>query len=767
MKYTFTDQKLTFSPRVEALHRALEPRLKHRDCREMTFTGPEYDGKTPFLDVFEEMPDAPYVEALAHAIVRSWLVSDPVILPNEILVGTTRPIRLLQEHFSYGIKGYEHVIQDDPLWQAQKDSVLARYEAQQERMDPGAVQMEAMHEEGRQRLGKEAYEATEDGLWWTGGYQGHTIPGYPKLLSWGLDRTLEEIEKYASNTTDPKKLEFYRAQRIIVEGLSAYALQYAQKADSLAQETPDGAQKELYLGIAENCRRVAHFAPETFWEAAQLMWFYSLWDWVDSIGRSDQYFWPFYAKNVDLLPREDIAAAWIFKIQEHGVHNMTLGGVDPKTGADATNELTYLLLQILRKNHDVYPRTSVRIHSQTPKEVMDLIVTMWSEGMSDPTVVSDTLVIDGLRRYGVTTEDARDYAMLGCQEIEIPGKSNFGCEDGSLNLAKLLEYTIYNGYDRRHNVKVGPATGEFVKFTSMEEIWEAFRQQVVFFTRHMTDLCSIGQTARDKNFSKLVKSVTTDDCMARGINQDAGGTVYNYGVVETAGLAVTADALAALEKLVFQEKKFTLEEIFTALDANFEGYEEMRHALLSAPKFGNDDDFVDAWAVRVLELFWSEIGKYKSVRGGAYMGACSLLTAGINYGNKTWALPDGHRMGDPLGNTMGPRPGADKSGVTAMLKSVAKLPLHLGLGGTTLNVLVPCKENDSPEKKEKIAALFRAYLENGGQMAQITTASVEEMRDAQIHPEFHQNLIVRVGGYSAHFNECPRETQEEIISRYV
>ncbi len=229
---------------------------------------------------------------------------------------------------------------------------------------------------------------------------------------------------------------------------------------------------------------------------------------------------------------------------------------------------------------------------------------------------------------------------------------------------------------------------------------------------------------------------------------------------------MVADSFAALEKLVFADKTVDAGELEAALKTDFVGYDVMRSKLLDAPKFGNDDDFADTWATRVLEMFWEEVGKYKSIRGGRYMGACSLLTGGIEYGYGTAALPDGHRRGDPLGNTMGPRPGADKNGITSMLKSVSKLPLHLGLGGTTLNALVPCSENATEENKDKIIALFRTFLSMGGQLVQITTASKEAMLEAQKDPEAHRDLIVRVGGFSCPFVELGKTAQDEIISRY-
>jgi len=219
---------------------------------------------------------------------------------------------------------------------------------------------------------------------------------------------------------------------------------------------------------------------------------------------------------------------------------------------------------------------------------------------------------------------------------------------------------------------------------------------------------------------------------------------------------------------VFDEKKVSKETLDAALAANFEGYEDVRVMLFrDAPKFGNGDDEADAMANRVLSDFWGEIKKYKSVRGGEFSGACSLLSGGIHYGWQTWATPDGRFKGMPFGNSIGPVPGRDKSGLTAMLSSVSRLPLDLGVGGTTCNVVIPTDHMKNDEMRKKTEALMKAFLLSGGQLAQITTANVEDLKDAKVHPENHQDLIVRVGGFSIHFNDLDSSHQDEIISRYA
>ena len=765
--YRSTEEMLNFSPALAVLSESVVARLKPQSVREGTWTGPDPDGKTPILDAFERMPDAPYAECLAQGIVDSWLTAPVIIYEEDLLVGVPRPQRPLYEHFSWGI-GFNHWALNSSPYKENADNIRARIEAQRSRLFP--LDWKHVEAESERIFGKKGLPSLGR-LWNAGGYQGHTVPNYPRLLSRGIGGTLADVRKYAANTNDEEKLTLYRAMEILLHGLTDYMLLYAEKADELASLTDDGAKALRFRRIAENCRAISFDKPQTFYQAAQLTWFYSLWDWVDCVGRTDQYLYPFYKKAIekaDVFPAEDITAALFLKFMEHGVHNIPLGGVRPEDGSDATNELTFLFLQLARRLHSVHPRLCARIHEDSPPELMQLIVKMWSEGMSDPTLVSDKLVIEGLMEYGVSLEDARDYTTLGCQEIEIPGRSNFGCEDGVFNLAKVFEYTINDGKDRFDDCQVGLHTGYLPKFKSIDDLWNAFLDQMRYLTKHFITLCNRGQEIRNANLSKLVKSLFTDDCISRGVNLDGGGSVYNYGVVETAGASAVADSFAAIHRLVFEEKKITPETLEAAIAADFDGYEKERQMLLNlAPKYGNDDPLADEYMSRILDAFWTEIGKYKSVRGGKFMGACSLLQGGISFGRNTWALPDGRHTGEELGNTIGPRTGADKNGLTAMLNSVEKLPLKKGVGGTTLNVLIPKDFTKTEEQRKKIEALMTSYMMNGGQMAQITTASREEMLDAKEHPERHGDLIVRVGGFSTRFIELDEGTQNEIIKRYA
>jgi len=770
--YKNIDDKLQFTERFRKVEEGVRARLRPRDPREFTNIDPiPVEGKNPFADVFEEMPDTPYVIALANAIVRSWIDMPCVIYPHEAVVGITRPTYPIMEHFSWGIEFHMDSVSENRGFQ-DVEGEKVRIKAMESRMTP--LSLEHMHQAGRDLIGEEKYnELCRNHMFWAGGYQGHTIPNYVTLLTNGLDGMLETIDKYAAvNVKDQETADFYEANRILARGMIAHLEKYSAYAKELAVAEEDLTQKRYYEEISENCAYVAHKKPKTLYQAVQLAWVLSLWDWVDCIGRVDQFFLPFYEyskENGDVISVEESITSFMFKIWECGSHNSTLGGCHPENGKDATNELSYLFLQVLRNIHDSHPRMVVRIAEDTSVELTDLMMKIWSEGMCDPTVVSDTTVIPGLLKLGVTLEDARNYATLGCQEIEIPGKCNTGCEDGSFNLAKVFEVAILGGKSPVNpDYQLGPVTKPFEECETFEEFFEGYVEQMRYFTQIHLYLCRKGQECRAANHSKLLKGLFTDGCLEKGISHDAGGPIYGYGVIETAGLAATANSMVAMKKFIFDEKKLTKKQLLEMLKANFRGFERERQMLLNgAPKFGNDNDEVDALATRILELYWTEIGKYETGRGGMYTGACSLLTGGISFGKSMGALPDGCFAGEPLGNTMGPRPGTDKNGLTAMLNSVAKLPLYKGVGGTTLNVILTTKMLETAELRHNISSVLRSFLANGGCMAQITTANKEDLLDAKIHPERHGDLTVRVGGYSIQFVQMDGISQDEIISRYV
>lgn len=772
--YRSTEEKFEYSSDLEYIYNELQNRIKPFWYREGTHTGPDPDGKTPFLDAFCQNTAQPYAIKLAKGIVNSWMYSEPVMLDRDYLVGFTRPRRPLFEHFSFGME-IDRSVLGSPAYIDRKEELTAKIENHLNELIP--LRMDYVTDEAKRRFAPsenpEAYEnIMADKLWWVGGFQGHTVPNYDILMRDGLSKIHNRIVVRLAEETDTHKKETLEACKIILEGMHDWILLQAECAEKKAENEKNPTLAQRYSNAAENCRFVAVNAPETFYQAAQLTWFYALWDAVDCIGRADQYLWPFFKKALaeNRQYAEDICASLMMKFYEHGIHNITVGGISPETGEDASNDLSFLMLQIIRRNHSTHPRMSIRINQKSDPALMKLAVQMWSEGMSDPTVASDTLIIPSfIEEYGVPEKDAMNYSLLGCQELEIPGKSNFGCEDGLMNLAKILELTLNNGRSRfDDSVQIGLETGHITDYETFDDLWDAYEKQMKFFTRHFVELCNMGQEIRAANYAKLVKTPLTEACIERGLSLDEGGAVFNYGCVETAGAAVVSDSLLAIKKLVFEKGMISRETLEAALCANFEGFEKERLMLQNlSPKYGNDNREADEMAQKVLQSFWTEIKKYKSVRGNVFTGACSLLSSGVTYGEWTWATPDGRLKGEPLGNSIGPKPGNDKHGLTAMLSSCQKLPLKFGLGGTTCNVMIPTSIMRTPAEKEKIADLMNAFLKNGGQLAQITTACLQDLIEARENPSSHPDLIVRVGGFSIRFCELSDTEKDEIISRYA
>lgn len=785
--YRSTAERFEYSFDLEMLYSELQKRIKPNRVREMTETGPVPDGKTPFMDVFREFKNEPYAVKLAKAIVRSWLDCEPVILDGSYLMGFPRPQRPFFEHFSYGVQQARYIL-DDPAYADRKEELWALMDELEGQMNP--LNPNHFLEEAWRRFNTsehpDAYVSNmEFKLWWVGGYQGHTVPNYNTLMTKGIGGVHKQVQDRLVEETDPRRRETLEACRIILEGMRDWLLMQGEAAQrrsgelTLAAEEQTGEKRTAMLrwakrfaAVSENCRRVSFDAPRDYFGAVQLVWCYSLWDAVDCVGRLDQYLYPFFKDSLerDRQETEDLTASLMMNFLEHGVHNITVGGIRADDGEDGANELTFLLLQILRRTHETHPRMSVRINEKSDPALLSLAVQMWAEGMSDPSIASDTLIIPSfIKNYGVDPVDARDYSLLGCQELEIPGRSNFGCEDGLMNLAKVLEITLNDGKSRNGDgAQIGLKTGHITDYDDFEELYEAFLSQLRYFTKHFVELCNLGQEVRAANYAKLVKTCFTDDCISKGLNLDEGGARYNLGCVETAGAAVVGDSFTAIKKLVFEEKLISKETLEKALAANFEGYGKERALLLTrAAKYGNDDADADEMVARVLESFWTEIKKYRSVRGGEFSGACSLLGGGISYGLHTWATPDGRLAGEPLGNSIGPRPGADKNGLTAMLNSCSKLPLEYGMGGTTCNILIPTTLMKTPDMRRNIEVLIDAYLKNGGQLGQITTACVDQLIDAKKNPEAHSDLIVRIGGFSIRFLELSEREQDEIISRYA
>jgi len=629
---------------------------------------------------------------------------------------------------------------------------------------------------------------------------GHASPNYGKVLRLGLngikDEILARIENLdIANPDDLRKKMFYEAALIVCDAVIAFSRRYSEEAQRLAKGEEDDQRKKELEEIARICERVPTDPARTFCEALQSIWFiymcFRLWEngasWL--FGRFDQYMHPYYEsdlKNGSISDEDarELLQCFFIKCNEaggklYGLRNarlyagnpygetMTLGGLD-ENGMDATNELTYLCLDAIAEVGLPHPEIAVRIHEKTPDDLLIKACKIISLGYGFPKLFNDRTAIQSLLSQGVSLQDARNYCIVGCVEPEVPHKTNGWHNAGLINLAKCLELALNNGLCRLTKTRLGPETGDPTKFTSFEEVIEAFEKQLRHFVRLLVIADNVCDKAHMELDSQTLASLLIDDCLDSGLDWSKGGAHYNWSGIQGIGLANVADSLAAIRKLVFEEQKLTITELTKALDDDFKvnnNQLSICSKLMNAPKFGNDDDAVDQIARSIVRMFHDITEQFINPRGGRYRIGLYSLTANIPFGKVVGALPDGRIAGEPLADNASPMRGRDALGPTAVFKSVAKLDLVLVHNGALLNMKFTPSMLNSTEDLMKFANLIRTYFDLGGYHVQFNVVSKETLIDAQKHPENYRNLLIRVSGYSAYFVELSKEIQDEIILR--
>lgn len=625
---------------------------------------------------------------------------------------------------------------------------------------------------------------------------GHVLVDYDKVMSRGLLAMKADVASIMENLnlTDPAefgKYDFYRAEIILCDAIIDWAHRYADKAEELAAgETDERWRKELTL-IAKICRKVPAYPADGFREAVQSFWFTHLLLYIEqnglavSPGRFDQYMYPYYKRSVDsgeMTPeaaQELLECLWIkftevmraydyecakyyagFSISE----NIALGGTD-REGKDATNELSYMCLEAEAHTRLSQPNLSVRVHNKMPEDFFMKAVEVASSGRTKPEFFNDVVGIMALQSIGVPLGDARDYGISGCVEA-VPPHCNGMTNAAMSNIAKALELALNDGRCRLSGEQVGPRTGNPLSFTSIEDVLRAFSVQVEAYVREMVAALQVIEKTHARVFPLPYFSLVMDDCVERGLDVTAGGARYNYTGPQAVGLGDVADSLTALKKLVFTDKTFSMEEIVNALNTDFEGNEVMRQHLRSkAAKWGNDDDYADDLAVEAVNIFCREVSKYKNTRGGVYRPGVYSVSANVPLGMHVGALPNGRKSRAPLADGVAPVHGVDLTGPTAIVKSVAKLNHGIITNGTILNQKFTPKLLEGEEGRRGLANLIRTYFDLGGWHIQFNVVSAEVLREAQVNPEKHKGLIIRVAGYSAFFVELDTAVQNDIIDR--
>lgn len=606
----------------------------------------------------------------------------------------------------------------------------------------------------------------------------HTTLHYERIFSSGFLGIINHIEERLTRLSpaEPEyqqKRDFLEALRIVAEGYIDLSNRYSDYAVELSLETEDAARKKELETIARNCQCVPAHPPTTFWEACQCAWF-SFFFLPDAPGRVDQYLYPCYKQDMENgtltreFARELLSCLWLKYFESVGAtsgvsaHNhLTLGGVK-SDGSDASNEITHLCLEVTEELKLLRPQVGVRWHRNIPSTLLKQAVQTLRSRTGNPDFCSDEQIVPALKQIGVSLEDARDFSLSGCHEVIVTGCAQMGSVEGFVNMPKILRMTL----------GLEPALQSGVDLSNVDS-YETFWDRLTESMGRVATIAHEASVSRDRLASEqpggnLQASLVTLDCIEDAMGYTQGGARYNFCNWDVIGVSNLADSLAAIRMLVFEERELNLEELVGILASDWDGQEPLRRKIVSKyPHFGNDSQDLDELAAKVIETFSRVLKRHMPFRGGEYILG---TTAGgenmhIEFGRVTGATPDGRKTGEPLADSLSAAQGRDRSGVTALLNSVAKLPHHLLPTATTLNVKLAPELLDSPPGIEKIAALIEGHFRSGGQQMQFNLVNREMLLDAKRHPEKHGDLMVRVAGYSAPFTSLWEDLQDEIIAR--
>lgn len=617
---------------------------------------------------------------------------------------------------------------------------------------------------------------------------GHMIVDYEKVLRVGLRGVMSEAERglaAARAECDAEGAAFLESVLIVSRGLIRWAERYAELAEELADRDPDARRREELVEIARICRRVPEFPARSFHEALQSFWFVHLalhieqFGWSISAGRFDQYMEP-YARDALAAgdaSRDDawelLLSLWVKFMENVGTEvkrtvfqNLTLGGSDG-AGSDESNELSHLCLDATAALRMVQPALSVRWHRNIDPDFWRHCLDVIALGTGMPALFNDEAVIDALVTHGVAREDAVGYGIVGCVEASIPGRQQGVTAGGHLNVAKALELTLNDGRSLTTGRQIGPQTGSADSLDSFDAVWAAYEEQVRYLASLDVLAATLAGEEQKRSGYYPLESALLSDCVARRRDLVFGSTTYNLPGVAIYGPSNAYDALHAIRRLVFEERAITLEELARALATDFEGAEPLRRMLANhAERFGNGNDAVDALANDVnavhADYFWS----HTDGRGGRFTCGVWPVEGHVGAGAKTGAGADGRRAGAPLVDGVGSCQGADRSGPTSLVRSVAGLNNrdHWS-AGNTFNIKFSPSTIAGEDGMNAMSALLTTFFRSGGQQVQVNVVDAATLRDAQERPWEHEDLLVRVAGFSANFTTLSRATQDEIISR--
>jgi formate C-acetyltransferase len=626
---------------------------------------------------------------------------------------------------------------------------------------------------------------------------GHTVLGY-KMFKTGFLNLKQEIAEvmstldYFNDNQAFEKYEELKAMEIACDAMITYARRHADELVKIAVAEKDPGRKAELLKMADVCLKVPAYPPESVHEMLQHYWFIHIgvitelnpWDSFNP-GRLDQHLYPVYKKEMKegTLSQEqlyDLLGSFWVKFNNHpsppkmGVTAsesntytdfclINLGGVKAD-GSDAVNEMSYILLDVIKEMRIVQPSSMIQISKKSPDSFIHKALDIIRTGFGQPSCFNTEALIQEMLRQGKTIEDARNGGASGCVETGAFGTEAYWLS-GYFNLPKVLELTLNNGHDERTGVQVGLETGYAEDYHTFEDLIEAFSLQI----NYLIDIKVRGNNVIEKTFSGWLPvpflSLLVEDCIPKGMDYNSGGARYNTTYIQGVGLGTTTDMLTSIRYNVYDRRIMKTDELRRALEADFKGYEHLQHDLIyNTPKYGNDNDYADQHAVMVFEIYYDAVNGRSNTRGGVHRINLLPTTSHVYFGSVIGATPDGRKAGKPLSEGISPVQGADKQGPTSVLKSASRID-HLRTGGTLLNQKFSPGFFEDEDSYKCLTALIRSYFSLDGHHIQFNVVDVDTLREAQKHPELHRDLIVRVAGYSDYFNDLSEDLQNEIILR--
>ena len=626
---------------------------------------------------------------------------------------------------------------------------------------------------------------------------GEVTPDYQDVLfKKGFGGIIREANEHIAvldmtRPEDEEKRDFYESVLLTSRGIIRYAERYAEEAERMAQaETDEKRAKELRV-IAENCRRVPQCPPGSFYEAIQFLWFTQIGGILSenplslNPGRFDQYMFPFYENDLanglitSEAAQELIEALWL-KYSEwvwtisantadyfagyNQFQNLTVGG-KKSDGRDGTNSITYMALKATEEVKTHQPGLSVRVQADCPKEFLDAVTHLVSKGTGFPAIHSDSVGYQMLINAGYSPEDAKDWNNCGCV-VPHSRKTGEWTAAVNVNFGSALEYALNQGRSLIGGEKMGMDEAAATEFSTFEAVKAAFYKQFDDLCAHSIILTVEAQRLHRDMVPRPFLSSCIENCMLSGKDLSRGGAKYNIGPVITGiGLAVVANSLYALKKLVFEDKICDMDALLKALKANWEGYEELRAKAVECPKYGNDNDAVDDLAIELANHFYKEIHQYKDIFGSPFLTAFMGISNYIPMGRVLGATPDGRKNGDPSSEGVSPYVGTDKSTPLAAMRSAAKVNQEIHSGGTLLNLRLNPELLATKRAQANLGAMIQTLFSLGAFHVQFNCISSQTLRNAQKEPEKYKDLLVRVAGYSTQFVNLSKSMQDAIIAR--